>query len=59
MRTVTALILAMTAGVVFARMPPPTEEAKAKADEAAAKTAWTDKVAAYQLCQAQDRVAAR
>ena len=36
-----------------------TDEAKAKAAEAAAKTAWTDKVDAYQLCKAQDRVAAR
>ena len=40
-------------------MPAPTEDAKAKAAEAAAKSAWTDKVAAYQLCQAQDRVAAK
>ena len=31
---------------------------QAKADEAKQKTAWSDKVAAYQLCQAQDRVAA-
>ncbi|MEC5218063.1 hypothetical protein RCH09_003030 [Actimicrobium sp. GrIS 1.19] len=43
---------------VAAKLPAPSEEAKAKADEAKAKTAWTDKVASYQLCKAQDRVAA-
>jgi len=40
-------------------VPTPTPEAKAKADEAAAKTAWSGKVDSYQLCQAQDRVAAK
>jgi len=43
---------------VGAKLPAPTPEAKAKADEAKNKAAWTDKVAAYQLCQSQDRVAA-
>jgi hypothetical protein len=43
---------------VAAKLPAPSEEAKAKADEAKAKTAWSDKVASYQLCRAQDRVAA-
>lgn len=42
-----------------AKLPPPSPEAKAKADEAKAKTAWSDKVSAFQLCKAQDRVAAR
>lgn len=42
-----------------AKLPAPTPEAKAKADEAKAKTAWADKVAAYQLCKSMDRVAAR
>ena len=42
------------------RLPAPvlSDEAKAKAAEAAAKTAWTGKVDAYQLCKAQDKVAA-
>ena len=40
-----------------AKLPPVSDEAKAKAAEAAAKTAWSDKVAAYKLCQSQDRVA--
>ena len=46
-------------GVALAKLPPPSEEAQAKAAEAAAKSAWGGKVAAYQLCQSQERVAAR
>ncbi len=53
------LVLALTAGVAWAALPPPSDAAKAAAAEAAAKSAWSDKVAAYQLCQAQDRVAAK
>ena len=44
--------------VAGAKLPALTPDAKAKADEAKNKTAWTDKVAAYKLCQSQDRVAA-
>ena len=47
------------AGAACAKLPPPSDEAKAKAEEAKAKAAWSDKVAAYQLCKASDRVAAR
>ena len=56
----TAAALAVSA-TVFAKIPPPVldEAAKAKAAEAAAKTAWQAKVDAYLLCKAQDRVAAR
>jgi len=56
-----ALVLALAAPVAWAKLPPPaaTPEAKAKAAEAAAKTAWTAKVDGYKLCQAQDRVAAK
>jgi hypothetical protein len=43
----------------MAKMPAPTEEVKAKAAEAAAKSAWSDKVAAYQTCRAQDRAVAK
>ena len=46
-------------GAASAKLPPLSAEAKAKADEAAARTAWQGKVDAYKLCQAQDRVAAR
>lgn len=46
------------AGAAGAKLPPLSPDAQAKADEAKQKTAWTDKVAAYQLCKAQDRIAA-
>ncbi len=49
----------MTAGGAIAKLPAPSDDAKAKAAEAAAKAAWGGKVAGYQLCQSQDRVAAR
>jgi hypothetical protein len=50
--------LGLFAGIAGAKLPPPSDEAKAKAAETAAKTAWTDKVGAFQLCKAMDRVAA-
>ena len=53
----TSLLLGVST-LAIAKLPPPTDEAKAKSDEAAAKAAWTGKVDAYQLCQSQDRVAA-
>ena len=39
------------------KLPAPSDEAKAKAAEAAAKTAWNGKVDAYLLCKSQDKVA--
>lgn len=42
---------------VFAKLPPSTPEVKAKSAETAARTAWTDKVGAYQLCQSMNRTA--
>jgi hypothetical protein len=45
-------------GVAQAKLPAPSDEAKAKAAEAAAKTAHGDKVAAYQLCKSREKVAA-
>lgn len=53
-----ALLGMSLAGAAVAKLPPLSPEAQAKADEAKQKTAWSDKVAAYKLCQAQDRVAA-
>jgi hypothetical protein len=47
--------LGATSIVATAKLPPITPEAKMKADEAAAKNAWSDKVAAYKLCLAMDR----
>jgi hypothetical protein len=41
----------------FAVLPPLSPEAQAAADLAQSKAAYSDKVAAYQLCQAQNRVA--
>lgn len=54
--TVIALAAAL-AVPAFAKLPPLGDEAKAKAADTAAKTAWTDKVGGYQLCQAMNRVA--
>ena len=45
--------------LVHAKLPPPSDEAKAKAAETAAKAAWTDKVGSFQLCKTTDKVAAR
>lgn len=44
--------------LAMAKLPAVSPEAKAKSDETAGKAAWAGKVDAYQLCQAQDRVAA-
>jgi len=43
---------------VMAKLPALSDEAKAKAAEAAAKTAWSGKVEGYQLCKSQDKAAA-
>lgn len=52
---------ALCAGVGFAlaKLPPANEATKALAAETAARNAWQSKLSAYQLCKAQDRVAAR
>ena len=49
-----AALLALPA---FAKLPAPSDEAKAKAAEAAAKTAHGNKVASFQLCKSMDRTA--
>ena len=49
---------AFSVGAALAKMPPQSDEAKAKAAETANQAAWTDKVSAYQLCRSMDRVAA-
>lgn len=58
-RLFTATALAASCGLALATIPPPDAAAQAKAAEAAAKAAWQSKVAAYELCQVQDRIAAR
>jgi len=45
-------------GAALAKLPPLSEEAKAKAAEAAAKTAHANKVADFQLCKSREKVAA-
>ena len=52
------LALLMSASA-FAKLPPPDDAAKAKADEAKAKAAWSGKVATFQLCKAQNKTAER
>jgi hypothetical protein len=54
---IAALIAALLATASLAKLPPLDDEAKARATEIAAKTAWADKVAFHQLCVAQDKVA--
>jgi hypothetical protein len=56
--TLAAALMAAASASVLAKLPPPSDDAKAKAAETAAKTAWSDKVAAFKLCQAMDRAAA-
>ena len=53
-------VLAVACSFALAKIPPPVldDAAKAKAAEAAAKTAWAGKVDAYLLCKSQDKVAA-
>jgi hypothetical protein len=59
MRHALATLLAtlLLAGGASAKLPPLSDEAKAKAAEAAAKTGWSDKVGAYKMCLAMDRSA--
>lgn len=52
-----AAALLTASGSVFAKLPPLTEEQQIKADEAKAKAAHAEKVAAFQLCKAQNGVA--
>jgi len=51
----TTLLIGLQA---MAKLPAPSDEAKAKAAEAAAKTAHAGKVDGYKLCLSMDRVAA-
>jgi len=47
---------ALVAGGACAKLPAQSDDAKAKAAETAARTAWTDKVGAFQTCKVQDKV---
>lgn len=51
-------LLVAFSSVALAKLPPVSDEAKAKAAEAAAKAAWAGKVDGYLLCKSMDKVAA-
>ncbi len=53
-----ALAALLLTGPALAKLPAPSDEAKAKAAEAAAKTAHAGKVDGYKLCLSMDKVAA-
>ena len=57
-RIVGLIVLVCASGLSLAKLPPLADDAKAKAAEAAAKTAHGNKVADFQLCKSMDRVAA-
>jgi hypothetical protein len=60
MKSIAVFIAACALSVsALAKLPAPSDEAKAKAAEAAAKTAHAGKVDGYKLCKSQDKVAAR
>jgi hypothetical protein len=52
-----ALVAGSLVAPASAKLPPLTDEAKAKAAEAATRSAWTEKVGAYKMCLAMDRSA--
>jgi len=55
--TLAALLALALTGPTLAKLPPPSDEAKAKAAQDAAKSAWSAKVDAYKVCQIEDRLA--
>lgn len=57
-KLIAASLLITASALVTAKLPPPSEEVKAKAAQAAAKAAWDGKVDAYLSCKAQDKAAA-
>lgn len=58
-KTLLACSIAAACGFAIAKLPPLDDAAKAKAAETAAKNAWQAKVDGFQLCKAQDKVAAK
>jgi hypothetical protein len=51
-------LVGLAAGTALAKLPPLSDEAKAKAEEAKAKAAHAAKVDTYKLCLSMDKVAA-
>jgi hypothetical protein len=60
-RLLSLFVLAAVGAGAQAKLPAPAmdDAAKAKAAETTAKAAWQAKIDAFQLCKAQDRVAAK
>jgi hypothetical protein len=58
-KLIIAMMTILVAGAAHAKLPPPSDEAKAKAAEAKEKAEHGNAVAAYQLCKSQNRVAER
>ncbi len=54
----TVVLASLFSASAMAKLPPLSDEAKAKAAEAAAKTAHGNKVADFQLCKSREKVAA-
>jgi hypothetical protein len=52
------LLATLLTASAFARLPPPSDVEQARAADAAAKAAWSAKVSAFQLCQAQNQAVA-
>lgn len=59
MKRILLIAILAAAGSAWAKLPPLSDEAKAKAAETAARNAYNDKVAAFQLCKSMDKVAAK
>ena len=57
-KLIVASLLITASALVLAKLLPPSDEAKAKAAETNAKTAWSGKGDAYLFCKSQDKVAA-
>lgn len=57
-KLIVLVLVPLLASAALAKLSAASDEAKAKAAETAAKTAWSGKVAAYDLCKSQDKVAA-
>lgn len=55
---ITFAVVMSAATLALAKLPPLSDDAKAKAVETVARTSHTDKVGAYKLCQSMDKVAA-
>ena len=54
----TLVLASLFSASAMAKLPAPSDEAKAKAAEAAAKTAHGNKVADFQRCKSREKVAA-